>query len=84
MVPQAQVQRHVLRSCCDTPQDVQDTPGALALADVRGAVEFRDVRFSYRPDFEVLLDFGCGFYGLRIVLLVNRPHGLNQVFEVFR
>jgi ABC-type multidrug transport system fused ATPase/permease subunit len=38
----------------DTPQDVQDTPGALALADVRGAVEFRDVRFSYRPDFEVL------------------------------
>lgn len=38
----------------DTPQDVQDMPGALTLTDVRGGVEFRDVRFAYRPDYEVL------------------------------
>lgn len=38
----------------DTPQQVHDAPGALTLTDVRGAVEFEDVRFGYTPDVEVL------------------------------
>ncbi len=38
----------------DTPQTVTEKPGAIALGDVRGEVEFRDVRFGYRPGIEVL------------------------------
>ncbi len=38
----------------DWPPDVEDAPGAVDLVDARGEVEFRDVRFHYRPDIEVL------------------------------
>jgi ATP-binding cassette subfamily B protein len=38
----------------DTPQTVQEKPGAAELRDVRGEVEFRDVRFAYVPEAEVL------------------------------
>jgi len=38
----------------DVPQEVADAPGALPLAVTAGAVAFRDVRFSYRPDREIL------------------------------
>ena len=38
----------------DTPIGVQDGPGALDLAGVRGEVEFDDVRFAYADGTEVL------------------------------
>jgi ATP-binding cassette subfamily B protein/subfamily B ATP-binding cassette protein MsbA len=34
----------------DTPEDIQDMPGAVAVKRVRGAIEFRDVGFAYGPD----------------------------------
>jgi ATP-binding cassette subfamily B protein/subfamily B ATP-binding cassette protein MsbA len=34
----------------DTPEDVRDMPGAVALKQVRGAIEFRNVGFAYGPD----------------------------------
>jgi len=38
----------------DTPQTVQEKPDATVLGDVRGDIEFRDVRFEYVPGIEVL------------------------------
>jgi ATP-binding cassette subfamily B protein len=38
----------------NVPQEVADPPGAAALAVTAGAVAFRDVHFSYRPDREIL------------------------------
>ena len=38
----------------DVPAEVRDAPGAPALAAGPGAVSFRDVRFAYRPDREIL------------------------------
>jgi ATP-binding cassette subfamily B protein len=38
----------------DTPVTVQEKPDARILQDVRGEIEFRDVRFEYLPDVEVL------------------------------
>ncbi|MFL1462919.1 ABCB family ABC transporter ATP-binding protein/permease [Roseococcus sp. DSY-14] len=38
----------------DVPAEVKDAPGAPALTVAAGAVAFRDVRFSYRPDREIL------------------------------
>jgi len=34
----------------DTPEDIQDSSGALAVKRVRGEIEFRDVSFGYEPD----------------------------------
>jgi ATP-binding cassette, subfamily B, bacterial len=39
----------------DTPEDVRDMPGAVALKRVQGAIEFRDVGFAYGPDRPVFL-----------------------------
>ena len=38
----------------DVPQEIADAPGAKPLAVTAGAVAFRDVRFAYRPDREIL------------------------------
>ncbi len=38
----------------DMVPEVQDTPGAVELEDVKGEIEFRDVWFSYVPDEWVL------------------------------
>jgi ATP-binding cassette subfamily B protein/subfamily B ATP-binding cassette protein MsbA len=34
----------------DTPEDIRDMPGAVALKQVRGGIEFREVEFAYGPD----------------------------------
>lgn len=39
----------------DTTSDIVEAPDAIELADVKGRVEFRDVRFEYSPG-EVVLD----------------------------
>jgi ATP-binding cassette subfamily B protein len=38
----------------DTPEEVQDKPGAPALQVAAGAVRFEDVRFGYDPEREIL------------------------------
>ncbi|NOZ20880.1 MAG: ABC transporter ATP-binding protein [Planctomycetes bacterium] len=40
----------------DTEPEIQDAPDAIALDDVRGAVEFRNVSFSYANGIPVLKD----------------------------
>jgi ABC-type multidrug transport system fused ATPase/permease subunit len=34
----------------DTPEDIRDAPGAVAVKRARGGIEFRDVSFDYAPD----------------------------------
>ena len=34
----------------DTPEDIRDMPGAVAVKRICGAIEFRDVGFAYGPD----------------------------------
>ncbi len=41
-------------SLLDVPREVQDAPGAKPLAAGAGGIAFRDVRFAYRPDREIL------------------------------
>jgi len=38
----------------DTRQEVKDAPDAIALTDVQGSIEFRDVHFGYVPSTEIL------------------------------
>src|SRR5205085_12093094 len=38
----------------DTPCDIQDRPGAVALENARGEVRFEEVAFAYEPDKPVL------------------------------
>lgn len=38
----------------DWPQDIEERPGAIELANVKGEVEFKDVHFGYMPEIEVL------------------------------
>ncbi|WP_249680604.1 ABCB family ABC transporter ATP-binding protein/permease [Roseococcus pinisoli] len=38
----------------DVPQEIADAPGAKPLAVTAGAIAYRDVRFAYRPDREIL------------------------------
>lgn len=42
----------------DTPIEIQDRPGARAIARVEGAVTFEDVCFAYNQDREVLHSIG--------------------------
>src|SRR5919106_1810105 len=46
----------------DTPEDIRDMPGAVALKRARGAIEVRDVGFAYGPDRPVFshLSFTIG------------------------
>jgi ATP-binding cassette subfamily B protein len=38
----------------EVPREVSDAPGAKPLVATAGAISFRDVRFAYRPDREIL------------------------------
>lgn len=38
----------------DVEPQIKDTPQAVAISSLRGAVDFRDVSFAYEPDKEVL------------------------------
>jgi len=44
----------ILYDILDTPNEVPDAAGAQPLTEVQGEIEFRDVRFGYRRDREVL------------------------------
>jgi ATP-binding cassette, subfamily B, bacterial len=42
----------------DTPEDISDMPGAVALKRAHGALEFRDIGFAYGPDRPVFSQLG--------------------------
>ena len=39
----------------DTPVEIEDKPGAAALADIKGLIEFRNVSFKYREELPEVL-----------------------------
>ncbi|MBC5827653.1 MAG: ABC transporter ATP-binding protein [Candidatus Eremiobacteraeota bacterium] len=61
----------------DLPVEVRDAPGARTLAAVRGAVEFRDVRFSYDGGVEVLRGVDAAVAPGDVVALVG-PSGAGK------
>ncbi|HEX7862775.1 MAG TPA: ABC transporter ATP-binding protein [Verrucomicrobiae bacterium] len=56
----------------DSVPDIQDKPSARTLPTVRGAVEFRDVRFGYEPGRPVLNGINLKTEPGQIVALVGR------------
>jgi ATP-binding cassette, subfamily B, bacterial len=42
----------------DTPEDISDMPGAVAVKRARGAIEFREIGFAYGPDRPVFSQLG--------------------------
>ena len=61
----------------ELPVEVGDTPGAKSLTDVRGRVEFRDVRFSYDGRTEVLKGVTASVEPGDVVALVG-PSGAGK------
>ena len=59
----------------DTPPEVQEKPGALALADVQGEIRFEHVDFHYRDDQEVLRDISFTAHPGQMVALVGHSGG---------
>ena len=56
----------------DTPSDVVDKPGAYDLERGQGRVEFRDVKFSYDPNRQILDGFSMHIDPGETVALVGR------------
>lgn len=56
----------------DAVPEIANRPGAVTLATVRGAVEFRDVSFQYRPDQPVLRGMNLTVEPGQVVAIVGR------------
>jgi ATP-binding cassette, subfamily B, bacterial MsbA len=61
----------------DTPPSIVDLPGALALPDVKGKIEFDDVRFGYRKNLPVVKDVSLSIDAGEIVALIG-PSGAGK------
>ncbi|WP_405051420.1 ABC transporter transmembrane domain-containing protein, partial [Sphingomonas sp.] len=53
-IKQGMIDMEMMFERLDTPQEIVDRPGAVALAVTRGAVRFDDVHFQYEPGREIL------------------------------
>ena len=53
-IKQGLIDMEMMFELLDTPQEIVDRPGAVALAVTRGAVRFDDVHFQYEPGREIL------------------------------
>jgi subfamily B ATP-binding cassette protein MsbA len=61
----------------DTERDVKDLPGARTAPRLRGAIEFRDVEFSYDHEVPVLRNFNMKIEAGQTVALVG-PTGAGK------
>ena len=61
----------------DTPCEIQDKPGAIALKDVNGDIRFDHVSFSYSSDIPVLRDVSFHCEPGRMLALVG-PTGVGK------
>ena len=59
-------------SVLDSPVEVQDAPGAVPLVACRGAISFKDVRFSYERGKEVIKDISFDVAPGEMVGLVGK------------
>ncbi|MDR3341320.1 MAG: ABC transporter ATP-binding protein/permease [Treponema sp.] len=55
--------------------DIQDNPGALTLDQVRGAIEYQDVTFSYNHDIHVLNHISLSIPAGKTIALVGPSGG---------
>lgn len=55
----------------DRPDDVVDAPDAVAITDTQGAIQFRNVSFSYKDDRPVLHDIDLAIEPNQIIALVG-------------
>ena len=61
----------------DTRPDIQESPNAIPLANMRGEIEFRNVSFGYRPDKVVLKNVNLHIRPGEVVALVG-PSGAGK------
>lgn len=59
----------------DTPPEIQDRPGAVALPALAGEVCFEGVCFCYRPDREILNHVSFGAAPGEVIALVGHSGG---------
>jgi ATP-binding cassette subfamily B protein len=57
-IKQGLIDMEAMFNLIDTPAEVNDKPGAPALAVSGGAVTFESVSFAYEPDRQILIDVG--------------------------
>ena len=55
----------------DRPDDVVDAPDAVAITETQGAIQFRNVSFSYKDDRPVLHDIDLAIEPNQIIALVG-------------
>ena len=58
--------------------EIKDPPGALPIQVRKGAVEFRNVSFSYLPERPVLHDISFVVQPGKTIALVHVDYGLNN------
>lgn len=67
----------------DTEPDIADLPSALVLPRVRGEIEFRDVRFGYRPDQPVIRNLNLKIApGEQLAIVGPTGHGKSTLVQL--
>jgi ATP-binding cassette subfamily B protein len=67
----------------DTEPEITDSPTAIALPDLTGAIEFRDVRFAYHPGKPVLRDLNLTIAPGEVLAIVGPTgHGKSTLVQL--